>query len=211
MDARAREPIVSLTNPRVKAAVRLRDRRERDATGLTIIDGAREILRALDAGVRVEAAFIATDLREIGRGSLRRRADRPLAGDDRGQPGRARQGGLRRTVRRNRRSRREPARSLADLALPEDAARGRRRGGREAGQPRVRSSGRPTPLGAAAVIAASPRTDLFNPNAIRASIGTIFSMPVAEAPTELVLAWLVEHGIRPIAAIVGRADELHGR
>ena len=49
-------PITSLTNPRVKAAVRLRDRREREATGLTIVDGAREILRALDAGVRVETA-----------------------------------------------------------------------------------------------------------------------------------------------------------
>jgi len=34
-------PITSLTNPRVKAAVRLRDRRERESTGLTIVDGAR--------------------------------------------------------------------------------------------------------------------------------------------------------------------------
>ena len=55
-------PITSLTNPRVKAAVRLRDRRERELTGLTIVDGAREILRALDAGVRVETAFLAEDL-----------------------------------------------------------------------------------------------------------------------------------------------------
>src|SRR5204863_6651053 len=55
-------PITSLTNPRVKAAVRLRDRRERESTGLTIVDGAREILRALDAGVRVETAFLAEDL-----------------------------------------------------------------------------------------------------------------------------------------------------
>jgi len=55
-------PITSLTNPRVKAVVRLRDRAERDLTGLTIVDGAREILRALDAGVRVEQAFVASDL-----------------------------------------------------------------------------------------------------------------------------------------------------
>src|SRR3954469_10178403 len=56
------EPVTSLTNARVKAAVRLRDRRERDETGLTIVDGAREILRALDAGVRVDTAFLAEDL-----------------------------------------------------------------------------------------------------------------------------------------------------
>ena len=50
--------ITSLTNPRVKAAVRLRDRREREATGLTIVDGPRELLRALDAGVEVAEAFV---------------------------------------------------------------------------------------------------------------------------------------------------------
>ena len=40
--------------------------------------------------------------------------------------------------------------------------------------------------GADAVVAASPRTDLFNPNAIRASAGTVFSRPDrvgADAPT----------------------------
>ena len=33
--------------------------------------------------------------------------------------------------------------------------------------------------GADAVIVADPRTDLFNPNAVRASLGTIFTVPVA--------------------------------
>src|SRR5919112_3647456 len=54
--------ITSLTNPRVKSAVRLRDRREREETGLTLVDGAREILRALDSGVEVERVFIAPDV-----------------------------------------------------------------------------------------------------------------------------------------------------
>ena len=61
-DALPAGPITSLTNPRVKAAVRLRDRRERESTGLTMVDGARELLRALDAGVRVRSAFVAPDL-----------------------------------------------------------------------------------------------------------------------------------------------------
>ena len=43
-------PLTSLANPRVKAATALRERRERDQTGLTLIDGARELRRALDAG-----------------------------------------------------------------------------------------------------------------------------------------------------------------
>ncbi len=53
--------------------------------------------------------------------------------------------------------------------------------------------------GAHAVVAASPRTDLANPNAIRASAGTIFALPVAEAPTDAVLAWAREHGLRIVA------------
>ena len=50
--------LTSLSNPRVKAAVRLRDRRERETTGLTIVDGARELARALDAGVEIQEAFV---------------------------------------------------------------------------------------------------------------------------------------------------------
>jgi TrmH family RNA methyltransferase len=37
---------------------------------------------------------------------------------------------------------------------------------------------------------ADARTDLYNPNTIRASLGTIFTLPVAEATTEETLAWL---------------------
>jgi len=56
--------------------------------------------------------------------------------------------------------------------------------------------------GASAVVAADPVTDLFNPNAIRASLGTIFALPVVTASTADTLDWLVVHGIRPIAARV---------
>ncbi len=45
--------ITSLQNERVKAAARLRDRRGRERQGRILIDGARELLRALRAGVRL--------------------------------------------------------------------------------------------------------------------------------------------------------------
>jgi TrmH family RNA methyltransferase len=57
--------------------------------------------------------------------------------------------------------------------------------------------------GADAVIAASTRTDLFNPNAIRASAGTMFAVPTGAAPTTEVIAWLRDHGVRVVAARVG--------
>ena len=50
------------------------------------------------------------------------------------------------------------------------------------------------------VIAASPATDLFNPNAIRASSGTLFGLPLAAAPTDEVVSWLRAQGIRIVTA-----------
>ena len=62
-DARPRPPVLtSLANPRIKAAAALRERRERDRTGLTLVDGARELRRALDAGVDVVEAFVCEPL-----------------------------------------------------------------------------------------------------------------------------------------------------
>jgi TrmH family RNA methyltransferase len=62
--------------------------------------------------------------------------------------------------------------------------------------------------GADAVIAADARTDLFNPNAIRASLGTIFALPVAAAPSGEVLERLASAGARILAARVD-ADGLY--
>ena len=59
--------------------------------------------------------------------------------------------------------------------------------------------------GVDAVIAADPLTDAFNPSAIRASLGTIFSLPVVTATSAETLGWLGRRGIRPVAAIVEAA------
>ena len=194
-------PITSLTNPRVKATVRLRDRAERDLTGLTIVDGAREILRALDAGVRVEQAFIAPELLRSpdGFAVAERLRHRPttlevsptvLSRVAFGQ----RSDGVVAVVA-------TPGGSLDDLVLPPDplvvVAEGIEKPGNLGAVIRTADG-----AGAAAVIAADPRTDLFNPNAIRASLGTIFALPVVAAPTAATIEWLTTHGIRPIAARV---------
>ena len=49
--------------------------------------------------------------------------------------------------------------------------------------------------GVDAVIVADPATDLFNPNAIRASIGCIFSVPVYACSTEECINWLKKNDI----------------
>lgn len=200
-------PIVtSLANPRVKAAAALRDRRERDRAGLTLVDGAREVRRALDAGVAMTEAFVCEPLlagpdaraaldqlqvRGIPLQPVSEAVFAKLAFGQRGE-------GLVAIVR-------VPPLTLSDLALP-------------AGPliVVVEAVEKPGNLGAIlrsadgagadAVIAASPRTDLFNPNAIRASAGTIFSLPLAAGTIAETLEWLIERSIRIVTARVDAQD-----
>ncbi len=58
-----------------------------------------------------------------------------------------------------------------------------------------------------AIIAADPRTDLANPNVIRASLGTIFARPVVAASTADTLAWLRGSGVTIVAARVDGATD----
>ena len=52
------EKISSLQNPRVKQLVRLRDRRPRDEAGVFLVEGYREIRRALEKGVALQEIYI---------------------------------------------------------------------------------------------------------------------------------------------------------
>lgn len=196
------QDIASPSNPHIRAAAQLRNRRDRERTGLTIIDGARELLRALDAGVTVEDVFVcdalvrSDDAREAV-GAVTGRATRVL------QTSRAafekvafgdRAEGIVAVVR-------VPRAELSDLKLPPDPLVGVVEGIEKPGNlgAILRSAD-----GAAvdALIAADPRTDLFNPNTIRASVGTAFTVPLATASTEATLLFLRARGMRIIAARV---------
>lgn len=54
--------------------------------------------------------------------------------------------------------------------------------------------------GVDAVIVCDPVTDIFNPNTVRASVGTLFSVPVIESSREELTLWLREQGIPLLAA-----------
>jgi TrmH family RNA methyltransferase len=200
--ARLTPDLTSPANPRIKAVTRLRDRREREATGLTLVDGARELRRAIDAGVEIVEAFVCEPLLagEDARAALDGLRDgrvpltttspeafAKLAFGDRAE-------GFVAVIR-------APSLGLDALDLPadplivviEDVEKPGNIGAI------LRSA---DGAGADAVIAASPRTDLANPNVIRASAGTIFAVPMAAAPTPEVVGWLREHSVRILAARV---------
>jgi len=202
MSSMSSPALASPSNPRIKSAARLRDRRERESTGLTLVDGARELRRALDAGVEVVEVFVCEPLLagEDARAALdllastrvpvtttTETAFAKLAFGDRAE-------GLVAVVR-------APGLRLADLSLPEDplliVVEGVEKPGNIGAVLRSADG-----AGADALIAASPRTDLANPNVIRASAGTIFAVPLAAAPTADVLIWLQERGVRIVATRV---------
>ena len=54
--------------------------------------------------------------------------------------------------------------------------------------------------GAHGLILCDKRTDVSNPNVITASTGTVFSVPIAEAPADQTLTWLNDRGVTTLAA-----------
>ncbi|WP_353158754.1 RNA methyltransferase [Myroides odoratus] len=60
-----------------------------------------------------------------------------------------------------------------------------------------------------AVIIANPRTDLYNPNIIRSSVGCLFTNQIAVATTEEAIAFLKARGIHTYAATLQNSCSYH--
>ncbi len=195
--------ITSPANDRVRSAGKLRDRRERERTGYTLVDGAREIGRTLAAGVEIIELFVCLDLvtsaeaaaalASAGEIGVRITTVNVvvlarLAFGDRSD-------GLVAVIR-------TPPLDLRRLRLPAEplvvVAEAVEKPGNLGAILRSADG-----AGADALIAADPRTDIFNPNAIRASLGTIFAVPIAVATTADTIAWLRAAGI---GIVVARVD-----
>lgn len=199
MTSHREEIISSLKNPLIKQVVKLRDKRHRDRLERFPVEGYREILRALQSSVELESLLICpayflgenegalielaeergTDIKEIGRDaffkiSYRDRPDGLLA--------------IARPMNRQ----------LTDIKLSQ--------------QPLVvviESIEKPGNLGtilrssdavgADAVIVCDPVTDIYNPNVVRASIGTLFTRPIVQAGVDETIAWLREHEFSIVA------------
>lgn len=191
--------ITSKQNPKVKSLLHLRKRRDRDEAGLFIVEGYREVRRALDKKIALSELYYSPEW-FLGDNEHAVIADAQAAGATVYEMSkdvyakcsyRDRPDGLLATGRQWKTT-------LDDLKLSKDPF-----------LIVVESIEKPGNLGtilrsadgagADAVIVCDPVTDIFNPNVVRASTGVLFSVPVVVAESKTVHAWLGKKKIKIVS------------
>lgn len=199
MKGQGTEVITSTKNQKIKDAVKLMDRRQRDQTGLMLIEGVKELALAIKDGVSISRLFYCEDL---FRGSeeqiILNKAE--AHGAELIQVGanvfeklayREDSFGLLAVAR-------QPIKTLNDIPLKKSpliiVVEGVEKPGNLGAILRSADA-----AGVDGVIVCGKSTDIFNPNVVRASIGTVFTVPVIKATTSDAIDWLKKKGIKMIA------------
>ncbi len=185
--------IISTQNPRIKFLVKLRDRRVREREGLMLVEGAYEVEVALKSGLTPQTVYLSPELAAekvpIGttaeiltvsvpvfeKISYRDNPDGWLAVFP------------------------IPRRDFIDLKV-----------GTNPFVLTVEAVEKPGNLGAIlrtadsagvdAILVCDPKADLFNHNVVRASRGTVFTVPAVQTTNAEALSWLRTQGLQIIAA-----------
>jgi len=182
--------ITSTANPLVKDLVRLRSTRHRREQGRFLIEGRREVGRALAAGIPVEAVILCPDLDPIS------------------PPDGVRVIEMAEAPFRKVSARQSPDGTVAIAPLlPTELDRirfsrpalvlwleGIEKPGNLGAMLRTADG-----VGADAVVVSDPATDIHNPNVVRSSQGALFTVPVAVTSTEAALNRFAADGIRIVA------------
>lgn len=191
--------ITSFENPRIKTLMKLTDRKDRKETGLTVIDGIREVTRAFEAGALLTEVFICPEYfatkgdpgflakltaKGVPLFEITRDIFYKIAFGDRRE-------GVFAVC--------QPVpKILADLQV-----------GKRPLFVVLENVEKPGNLGAIvrtcdgagvdAVLVSDRHTDIFNPNVIRSSLGAVFSVPVVQASADEILEFLLNHSVRIVA------------
>ncbi len=196
--------ITSLQNPKMKNAVRLFDRKARDESGLFLIEGYRELSRAVDASIEIVSLFICPTLF--------------LGENEQSLIDKALKGGadifscdpkvFKKLSYRDRPDGLIAVASQMKLSL--DALSRKIQGKQNPFFLVAESIEKPGNLGtilrscdavgADGVIICDRCTDIYNPNVVRASVGTLFTVPVVEAEGSQVLSWLKSLGVKILSS-----------
>lgn len=196
--------LTSPQNPRIKEVIRLRERRDRDKTGKFIIEGYREILRAADAKRKINELYVC---REFFLGSnedtliarLKEQGAQIFLCSEQlfnKMSYRDRPDGLIAIATQEHLTLQHLDKLLAGnknpfLVIAEAIEKPGNLG------TILRSS---DAVGLDGLIVCDKCTDIYNPNVVRASVGTLFTVPVIEAEGSVALNWLKQHKVKILAA-----------
>jgi len=200
--------IDSLQNPRVKQIKGLTHRRQRDRSGLFLLEGERELERGLDSGLEGAQFLICQELFKHGKVSeaLHQKllsAEIPIAY-------------LSKKVFEHCSYRENPdgfmatcntfVKSLEDIILSKSplimVVEQVEKPGNLGTLLRTADA-----TGVDAVILNDPVTDIFNPNVIRASAGVVFKVSTVMASAEKTVAYLKRNNIRSCATTPDKGDD----
>jgi TrmH family RNA methyltransferase len=193
-----------MKNPHIQEVQLLKERKERDSTNLFIIEGYRELTRALKGGVRVKALYICRQffLKESNE-ALIEECQKKGALVNECSPYvfekisyRDRPDGLIAIAFQEHKNIQDLEKILEKkknpfLLVAESIEKPGNLG------TILRSS---DAAGVDGVIICDACTDIFNPNVVRASVGTLFTQPVIETTTEDLLLFLKKEKIFALAA-----------
>ena len=192
------EKITSLQNPKIKNIQKLAKAKERKEQNLFIIEGARELSLALSADYQVETVFICSDLFA--------KTDYPevLNKIDDNKKFEVAKAVFEKTAYR------EGSDGLLALCRPKEHTLDDLTVSDNPFIIILEAVEKPGNLGAilrtadasaaTAVIICDPATDLYNPNAIRSSVGCSFTVQTAVCSSEEALKYLKEKNIKSFAA-----------
>ena len=191
--------LTSPANARVKRVVKLRTRRHRDRERRFVIEGFKELDSASRAGFPVETVFYCEQhFAARGEEELVRRLHGAGVVCEATNAAVFAKLSYRHTPDGLLAVAASPELTLTALDVPRDSlwlvAANIEKPGNLGAMLRTADA-----AGVSGVLVADPTTDPFNPNVVRASVGTLFSVPLAVSSAVLVRAWLAEHDIRVVA------------
>lgn len=203
--------LTSVNNPRVKQAMKLRDRRDRDQSQQFLIEGYREVFRAVHRGWPLESLFICPELflgtnehnliAQITKERIPVISCSPQVFEKLSY--RDRPDGL---IAIGKQVHRDftfcealPSMKTNPFFVVAEAIEKPGNLGTI-----LRSS---DAVGVDALLLCDKCTDLFNPNVVRASVGTLFSVPVVECSSRSALEWLKKGGVSILAATPSAEQE----
>ncbi len=190
--------ITSLQNPKIKEAVKLRDRKARDESQTFLIEGYRELKRAIDAKRTIQTLFYCPEyylgvneeaLREQCKTALHFRCSKEVFAkiSYRDKP----DGLLAISPQLHLTLKSLPLQKMPFFLVAESIEKPGNLG------TILRSS---DAAGVDGVIVCDPTTDIHNPNVVRSSVGALFTQTVIEADSEETFAFLKKQKIAIVAA-----------